>query len=388
MSLWESVKSLFKVIFRSNYSPVVGGILLALLVIILEMWYRPWGIVGGLRNWGEWVLYGVRILDEAPPHPLWFSSSVLDIGLILGAFISATLAQEFGIRIPPKLEIIKAIVAGILMGLGAALAQGCNIGGFYMAIANLSASGIAMMVGLIIGVFIGVKYLLWELERFSSQGGIEISTKKINPLLGIIALLILLLGTLSYFGSEAENGAKLGGAFLLTAGIGFVMHRSRFCIVNSFREPFLSGEATMARGVALSLLLATFGIMFIKLAGIREPYTYVTPTFIWGSLIGGIIFGAAMVVAGGCGSGSLWRVGEGQVKLMIVVVFFALSNAIFRHLLDNVWEVWEKGWLGKQVYLPDYLGYGGTFILIAFIIAIWYVILDWNEKTEKFVIGF
>ncbi|MFN3505633.1 MAG: YeeE/YedE thiosulfate transporter family protein [Caldimicrobium sp.] len=388
MSLWESVKELFKGVFKSNYSPVTGGILLALLAILIEMWYRPWGIVGGLRNWGEWVLYGVGFLDEAPPHPLWFSSSVLNIGLILGAFISATLAQEFGIRIPPKLEIIKAIVAGTLMGLGASLAQGCNIGGFYMAIANLSASGIAMMVGLIIGVFIGVKYLLWELERFSSQGGTEISTKKINPLLGIIALIILFWGVWSYFGSEAENGAKLGGSLLLTAGIGFVMHRSRFCIVNSFREPFLSGSTHLAKGVAVSLFLATFGIMFIKLVGIQEPYTYVTPTFIWGSLIGGIIFGAAMVVAGGCGSGALWRVGEGQVKLMIVVVFFAISNAIFRYLLDNVWGVWEKGWLGKQVYLPDYLGYGGTFILIAFVIALWYLILDWNERTEKFVIGF
>lgn len=206
--------------------------------------------------------------------------------------------------------------------------------------------------------------------------------------MGIISLVILFWGTLAYFGSEHEDGVKLGGAFLLTAAIGFVMHRSRFCIVNSLREPYLSGSAEMLRGVALSLLIVTFGVMFIKMAEIRDPMTYVTPTFIWGSLIGGLIFGAAMVVAGGCGSGSLWRVGEGQVKLMIVVVFFALTNALLRYYLDNVWEVWDKGILGKAVYLPDYLGYGGSFILLAFLIALWYIIMDWNEKTEKFVIGF
>lgn len=387
MSLKDSVKVFFQVVFKNNYSPVTGGILLALLAILLEMWYRPWGIVGGLRNWGEWVLYGVGFLEEAPSHPLWFSSSVLNIGLILGAFISATLANEFGLRIPPRLEIIKGIVAGILMGVGSALAQGCNIGGFYMAIANLSASGIAMMLGLMVGVFIGVKYLLWELEHFSSQGGVEISTKKINPILGILAVLLLLYGMYAYFGSEHEEGALLGGALLLTAGIGFVMHRTRFCIVNSMREPFLSGEADMARGVVISLFLATLGILFIKMAGIREPMTYVTPTFIWGSLIGGLIFGAAMVVAGGCGSGSLWRVGEGQVKLMIVVVFFAVTNAILRHYLDNVWEVWDKGYLGSAVYLPDIFGYGGAFIILAIIIILWYIFVDWNEKSEKFVIG-
>lgn len=388
MSFSESLKGLYQSVFKNNYSPVTGGILLALFVILLEMWYRPWGIVGGLRNWGEWVLYGIGFLEEAPPHPLWFSSSVLDIGLILGAFISATLANEFGLRIPPRLEMIKAVVAGILMGIGSALAQGCNIGGFYMAIANLSASGIAMMLGLIVGVFIGVKYLIWELEHFSSQGGVEISTKKINPILGIVALLILIYGIYSYFRSEHEEGALLGGALLLTACIGFVMHRSRFCIVNSFREPFLSGEAAMARGVALSILIATFGILLIKMAGIREPMTYVTPTFVWGSLIGGLIFGAAMVVAGGCGSGSLWRVAEGQVKLMIVVIFFALTNAITRYYLDNVWEVWDKGWFGTTLFLPEYLGYGGAFILLALVIIIWYLVVDWNEKSEKFVIGF
>lgn len=256
-----------------------------------------------------------------------------------------------------------------------------------MAIANLSASGIAMMLGLMVGVFIGVKYLLWELEHFSSQGGVEISTKKINPLLGVLAVIILLYGVFAYFGSEHEEGALLGGALLLTAGIGFVMHRTRFCIVNSMREPFLSGEADMARGVVISLFLATLGILFIKMAGIREPMTYVTPTFIWGSLIGGLIFGAAMVVAGGCGSGSLWRVAEGQVKLMIVVVFFALTNAILRHYLDNVWEVWDKGYLGSAVYLPDIFGYGGAFIILAIIIILWYIFVDWNEKSEKFVIG-
>ncbi|MGC9141334.1 MAG: YeeE/YedE thiosulfate transporter family protein [Caldimicrobium sp.] len=387
MSFKDSLNELYNAIFRSSYSPITGGILLALLVILLEMWYRPWGIVGGLRNWGEWVLYGIGFLEEAPPHPLWFSSSVLDLGLLLGAFLSATLAQEFGIRIPPKLEIIKGIVAGILMGIGSALAQGCNVGGFYMAIANLSASGIAMMLGLMVGVFIGVKYLLWEIEHFSSQGGIEISTKKINPLLGLIALFILFYGIYAYFTSDNENGVKLGGAFLLTAGIGFIMHRSRLCMVNAFREPFLSGEATMAKGVALSLFLTTLGVLLIKMASIQEANVYVTPTFIWGSLIGGIIFGAAMVVAGGCGSGSLWRVGEGQVKLMIVVVFFSLTNAILRYYLDNVWEIWNKGILGKAVYLPDIFGYGGAFIILAIVILLWYLFVDWNEKTEKFVIG-
>jgi hypothetical protein len=33
-------------------------------------------------------------------------------------------------------------------------------------------------------------------------------------------------------------------------------------------------------------------------------------------------------------------------------------------------------------------GYAGTFLILSFVICLWYVFVDWNEKTEKFVIGF
>ncbi|MCS7278672.1 MAG: YeeE/YedE thiosulfate transporter family protein [Thermodesulfobacteriaceae bacterium] len=386
-TFFETLKDFYQQAMKSNWSPVVGGIIIAFLAVLLEAWYRPWGIVGGIRNWGEWFWYAIGVIEDRPPHPIWFSSSVLNLGLVLGAFISATLAFEFGLRIPPLLEIIKGIIAGILMGIGAGLAQGCNIGAWYMSLGNLSGSGIIMMIGLFIGVFIGVKYLLWEIEHLSSSGGREISFGKLNPILGIIGIIILILGTYGYFRSEHEDGAVLGGCFILTAGIGYAIHRSRLCIVNSFREPFLSGDARMARGVALSLILLTLGVTILKMAEIKEEMLYVTPTFGLAAFLGGIIFGAAMVVAGGCGSGALWRVAEGQLKLWIVVIFFSISNAIFRHYLDNVWEVWDKGYLGKAVFLPHYFGYGISFIIIALIILIWYLLVDWNEKSEKFVIG-
>ena len=383
----DTFSEFYSSIIKSNWSPITGGILIALFAILLEMWGRPWGIIAGLRNWGEWFWYWVGVIDEEPIHPLWSSASVIDIGFLLGAFISANLAYEFGIRIPPFLEIIKGIIGGILMGIGGALARGCNIGGLYTSLANLSASAIAMMIGLMIGALVAVKYLLWEIEHLPSKGGTEISLKKLNPILGIIALIVLIWGGYAYFHSEDEMGALLGGSMFFAAGIGYAMHRSRLCFVAAFREPFLSGEATFARAIILSMFLAMIGILFIKLAGIMPAMVYVTPTFIWGALIGGLIFGIGMVIAGGCGSGSLFRVAEGQVKLTIAVIFFALTNALVRYYMDYVWEIWDKGILGKKVFLPNYLGYGGTFILLSLVLLLWYVFVTWNEKSEKFVIG-
>jgi len=383
----DTFSDFYSSVIKSNWSLITGGIVIALFAILLEMWGRPWGIIAGLRNWGEWFWYWVGVIDEEPIHPLWSSASVIDIGFLLGAFISANLAYEFGIRIPPFLEIIKGIIGGILMGIGGALARGCNIGGLYTSLANLSASAIAMMIGLMIGALVAVKYLLWEIEHLPSKGGTEISLKKLNPILGIIALIVLIWGVYAYFHSEDEMGALLGGSMFFAAGIGYAMHRSRLCFVAAFREPFLSGEATFARAIILSMFLAMIGILFIKLAGIMPAMVYVTPTFIWGALIGGLIFGIGMVIAGGCGSGSLFRVAEGQVKLTIAVIFFALTNALVRYYMDYVWEIWDKGILGKKVFLPNYLGYGGTFILLSLVLLLWYVFVTWNEKSEKFVIG-
>jgi uncharacterized membrane protein YedE/YeeE len=383
MPLGETLKEWYRIIFKENYSPVVGGILLALLVILLEMWYCPWGIVGGLRNWGEWVLYGVGLLEEAPSHPLWFYSSVLNIGLVLGAFISACLAQEFGIKIPSLLEIIKAVVGGILMGVGSAFAFGCNIEGFYMAIANLSASGITMLLGLMIGIFLGIKYFFWEKERFAFKYERIIDTRKISPFFVIIALLIFLWGSYVYLRTENKDGQFLLGLLLISTAIGFVIHRMRFCMVNIFKEPLFSGDITMAKKFASSLFLVSCGLLFIKMMDLKDPLANVYPTFFQGSLIGGIIFGFGMMLAGGCAVGVLWRMAEGEIKQLIVVFFFALTYTVFRYYFDYVWKVWDKGVLGVSIFLPNLFGYVGSFIIISIIIFLWYGFIFYRLKAKR-----
>ncbi len=296
----EAISRTWKSFALSTWSPMTGGIMLALFAILLETWYRPWGIVGGIRNWADWFFYGIGFYEDAPPHPLEFSSSILDIGFIWGAAISAFLAREFGLRFPPKIEYVKAIVAGILMGIGSALAIGCNVGGFYVALHNLAANGLAMMVGLIFGVIVGIKYLYWELEHFPSAGGFEISLRKVGPYIGFLLLVGLIVATYAYFGNEElENAQILGGCLIISAGIGYIMHRSRFCMVNALREPFMTGEAAMGKALMVSIILGAVGVAILKYQEIQPEMAYVVPAFGWGALVGGFIFGAAMVVAGG-----------------------------------------------------------------------------------------
>jgi len=159
------VKELYKTLCQSEWNATITGVLVAFLSVLIMAWWRPWGAVGAIRNWGDWMMYGLTNITgssagifsyygEAPRSVLMDSGSVIGICFILGAFISACLGKDFAFRIPPYREMVKAVIAGIFMGVGATLAGGCNIGGFYNAIGNLAANGFTMWIGLVAGVLL------------------------------------------------------------------------------------------------------------------------------------------------------------------------------------------------------------------------------------------
>ncbi len=415
-------KDLYKNLCKSEWNAMTTGMIVAFLSVLIFAWARPWGAVGAIRNWGQWIIYGSGMWEtiglwssDAPASPLSNSGSIIGIGFVGGAFISACLGTDFAIRIPPVLEMFKGVIAGIFMGIGAALAGGCNVGGMYNAIGNLAANGFAMWLGLVIGVIVGLKYIYWEMEHISwgsggaktidFPGGLKIA-------MGILGLVALIWGVY-HFGDtlvhvedyidameEDESFALkggLGGLLLIAAGLGYAMQRGRWCMVQGFREPHMTGDCTLAKSMAASILMLAVGIMVIKALGLREPVHYVRGTFGWGGVVGGAIFGFGAMMAGGCGSGTLWRVGEGQIKLWIVVPFFGISNALLGGWIkDNDFEginAWYSeglttgSKLGSFVYMPDtFLGYGGTLTLVALVMMTWYLVVTWNEDTYKLLV--
>jgi uncharacterized membrane protein YedE/YeeE len=140
----------------------------------------------------------------------------------------------------------------------------------------------------------------------------------------------------------------------------------------------------VSRGIAISLIISVIGFTAMKWAGLRGEPIYVSQAFWFGGFVGGIVFGFGMVVAGGCGSGTVWRVGEGQVKLMLALVCFALSTSLFK-----AWIRSSEGFtnlMGHRVFLPEYLGYKWALIVVSLILLIYYLAATWNEETDKFTL--
>jgi len=174
--IWEKLEKnqYYTVIFKNPFTYVTGAILLSILQIALfASSGNPWGVSGTFTNWGAWIFEAIGgSVDK------WFyfsstgaqntlnagflndSGSIQNVGIIIGALLAALLASQFKFKkIKSVKQVVAAILGGLLMGYGARLAFGCNIGALFSGISSLSLSGWVFALFLLVGAFIGSKLL-------------------------------------------------------------------------------------------------------------------------------------------------------------------------------------------------------------------------------------
>lgn len=120
---------------------------------------------------------------------------------------------------------------------------------------------------------------------------------------------------------------------LLGLAVGFVMHRSDFCIAGMFRDLFLFGSVFKLR--PLLLLVASSMLLFeiARQLGLLPLYPF--PLFGSPSLansIGGFLFGVGMVLAGGCVVGSLYKMGAGSILSAVACAGLIAGSAIYAEM--------------------------------------------------------
>jgi len=152
--------------------PLVGaGLLLALFnIFTLLVAGHPWSITYGFGLWGAKIAQAVGIdvanwefwtwpaqAQALQSSVLADSVSVMDFGLVLGAALAAAIAGKFAPKAKlPLGSLLAAIVGGLLMGYGARLSFGCNIGALFSGIATGSLHGWLWFAAAFVGSFAGV----------------------------------------------------------------------------------------------------------------------------------------------------------------------------------------------------------------------------------------
>lgn len=173
---WKKVAQnrYYKAIFKNPFTYVTGAVLLALFnIAIFAYSSSPWGVTGTFANWGAWLyeLFGGSVdkwyyfssasAQATLENGFWNNTGTWqNLGIIFGALFATLAASQFKFKkIKSKQQVIAAIIGGLLMGYGARLAGGCNIGALFSGIASLSLSGWVFALFLFAGAFIGSKLL-------------------------------------------------------------------------------------------------------------------------------------------------------------------------------------------------------------------------------------
>lgn len=377
-------------VFGQQWPVWLGGVLLGVANFALFAYASVWFIYGGFSLSGAWLISWVGIEPATKLVEPWLNTGwVHDAAIIVGAFISCLLASDFRIRMPARLiRLVDGFGGGLLMGVGVMLAPGCNIGGYFSAIAALSLSGFVIFFGLAGGAYTGVLLARWRLRRELASGILRARQRQASPAISptavgsrwrqpVIGLLVFLaaIGVFELF--MAQERTNLGMFMLFGLAFGFILQRAGFCFTASFRDLFTSGDGRLARGVIIAIAVAMLGFSILQGLGIRQPFVLAVG---WHTLVGGYLFGLGMVLAGGCATGTLFRIGEGSVQLL-----FALFGGMLGAALTGVFLRAIQFQSGPRVWLVDSLGWQGALLAGLAFLGMFLLIVQWNEMRRRVV---
>lgn len=157
---------------RGSWPLWVGALLLAgLNLVTLVVSGGPWGVTFAFSLWGSKILAVLGV--DVQSWPFWADpanaakfdagvlaekTSVMDLGIIVGALVASAAAGAFVVhrRIPARLAL-GAVIGGVLMGYGARIAYGCNIGAYFGGIASFSLHGWLWGLMAIAGTVVGLR---------------------------------------------------------------------------------------------------------------------------------------------------------------------------------------------------------------------------------------
>ncbi len=181
---------------------------------------------------------------------------------------------------------------------------------------------------------------------------------------------------------------ELGAFWLIGVAFGVIVQRSRLCFAGAFRDLIMSGDGRLMRALIIGLAITTVGFGMLMARFVPDPSFNVLPPGAhiqpvgFATVVGGVLFGIGMVLAGGCVSGTLWRMGEGYLNSWVAMagILFGLWSA------SKTWDWWYDNDVSKReaTWLPTELGLTASIILTLAVLAAAYVaILWWELRTPR-----
>jgi uncharacterized membrane protein YedE/YeeE len=143
-------------------------------------------------------------------------------------------------------------------------------------------------------------------------------------------------------GSTSTASIVVWGGFALAFVFGFVASRANFCTMGAISDVVNMGHWGRMRMWLLAIAVAVIGASLLSGFGLVDlsKSIYPRPRLLWlSAIVGGLIFGVGMTLAGGCANKNLLRIGAGSLRSIVVFVFVGISAYMTIKGLFGPWRV-------------------------------------------------
>lgn len=340
---WNQFKHQYLVRFWSPFPAVIAAGVLSAYYFGLTGTF--WAVTGEFTRWGGHALqfagvdisgWGYFKILGMQGTPLTRIDGVMIIGMFAGCLSAALWANNVKLRHPThRIRVFQALAGGIIAGFGARLAMGCNLAAFFTGIPQFSLHAWFFAIATAIGSLAGAKVSLLPIFR------IPVKLQKVSapqPLSAHAAQaqtrfrlgMALFLGFVVWAVAKMFDAPKLGMAALFGLAFGLIIERAQVCFTSAFRDLWITGRTQMAKAILAGMAVGTIGVYSYVQLGLDPKIFWAGPN----AVMGGLLFGFGIVLAGGCETGWMYRAVEGQVHYWWV----GLGNVIGSTLLALVWD--------------------------------------------------
>ena len=332
---WQEFKANYLVKFWSPVPSVIAaGVLSAYYFGITGTF---WAVTGEFTRWGGHVLqfigchpenWGYFKVIHLEGTPLDRIDGVMIIGMFAGCLSAALWANNVKLRLPQhRIRIFQALAGGIIAGFGARLAMGCNLAAFFTGIPQFSLHAWFFALATAIGSWFGARFTMLpvfripvKLEKVSSAQPLTQQTQQAKRRFWIGMLIFVCFALWGM--ARTLSAPKLGLAALFGLAFGLIIERAQICFTSAFRDLWLTGRTQMAKAIIIGMAVSTIGVYSYVQLGVAPKILWAGPN----AVVGGLLFGFGIVMAGGCETGWMYRAMEG------------LGNIIGATLLAYWWD--------------------------------------------------
>lgn len=388
--------------FKQNYLVAFWRPLPAVIALgVLAAYYfglmgTYWAVTGEFTRWGGHILQllGVDIstweyfkIMKMDGNSLTRIDGVMIIGMFAGCIAAAFWGNNVKLRMPASnIRIFQALMGGIIAGFGARLGMGCNLASLFTGIPQFSLHAWFFTLAMIVGVYLGAKVTMlpffqskFKLQKVSCAKELPHDTNKVKQFFTIGTIVFIAMIMWALYLIFIANSPKLGVAMLFGSAFGLLIAKAQICFTSAFRDIFTTGRSQMATAIVIGMAVSTIGVFSYIMIGQPPKIMWAGPN----AIIGGLLFGFGIVLAGGCECGWMYRAVEGQVHFWIV----GIGNVIGATLLAFMWDSFSislaTSW-PKINLLESFGNYGGLFMnyILLFLLFLLILKLEKNYRTK------